>query len=53
METYKNSIIAQDSTGYAPQHLMFSFFTDDGEECLGNGETIEDCKEQIDELINI
>ena len=29
---------------------MYSFFNDDGETYLGSGESIEDCKRQIDEL---
>jgi hypothetical protein len=49
MENYKGFIIADDCTGYAPKHLRFSFFTDDGETFIGSGESIEDCKSQIDE----
>ena len=47
---YNGYTIEEDNTGYAPKNLRFSFFTDDGERCIGSGETIEDCENQIDEL---
>jgi len=51
METeYRGYIISQDITGYAPKDSQFAFFLDDGELYCGRGESIEDCKKQIDEL---
>lgn len=47
---YKGYLIEEDYSGYAPKHLKFSFFNDDGETCFGSGKSIEDCKKQIDEL---
>ena len=46
---YKGYKIEPNNTGY----VNFDFYKPDGELISGNGETIEDCKEQIDELINI
>lgn len=43
--------IGQDMTGYAPKDMRFHFSFDDGETVLGHGESVEDCKEQIDELL--
>jgi len=48
---YKNYTIEQDNTGYAPKHLRFHFFAEDDEYAKGAGESVEDCKKQIDELI--
>jgi len=48
---YKGYLIEEDRTGYAPSHLKFSFFNDDGETCFGSGDSIEDCKKQIDDKI--
>lgn len=48
---YKGYLIEEDKTGYAPKHLRFSYFSDDGEKYWGMEETIEDCQKQIDELI--
>jgi hypothetical protein len=45
---YKGYKFDEDNTGYAPKHLRFSFYTDDGENISGSGESIEDCKQQID-----
>ena len=45
---YRNYTIDQDGTGYAPKQLKFSFFLND--EFIGSGSSIDDCKEQIDEL---
>ena len=47
---YKGYRIEIDRTGYASKEDMYSFFNDDGETYLGSGESIEDCKRQIDEL---
>jgi len=47
---YKDYIIDEDRTGYASKEDMYSFFNDDGENYFGSGESIEDCKQQIDEL---
>jgi hypothetical protein len=47
---YNGYLIEEDKTGYAPKHLRFSFFTDDGEKIIGSGESVEDCEKQIDEL---
>jgi hypothetical protein len=48
---YKRYLIEEDPTGYAPKNFRFSFYLDDGEKYWGSGESIEDCKKQIDELI--
>jgi len=48
---YKGYVISEDNSGYAPFNLRFNIFNDDGEFYFGSGESIEDCKEQIDELI--
>ena len=48
---YKGCLIEEDRHGYAPKDSKFSFFNDDGETYFGSGESIEDCKYQIDELI--
>ena len=47
---YKGYRIEIDRTGYASKEDMYSFFNDDGENYFGSGESIEDCKQQIDEL---
>ncbi len=47
---YKGYSIEEDKTGYAPKHLRFHFFAEDDEYAKGAGESIEDCKKQIDEL---
>lgn len=47
---YKDYLIDEDKTGYAPKEMRFSFFLDDGEKYCGSGKSIEDCKQQIDEL---
>lgn len=44
--------IEPDTTGYAPKESKFSFFLDDGEMYCGSGESIEDYKTQIDEILN-
>jgi hypothetical protein len=45
---YRNYKIERDGTGYAPKELEFSFFLND--EYIGSGSSIEDCKEQINDL---
>ena len=50
MENYKGYTFEEDKTGYAPKHLRFYFFAIDDEYAKGAGESIEDCKQQIDEL---
>ena len=47
---YKGYRIEIDMTGYALKENMYSFFNDDGETYCGSGKSIEDCKQQIDEL---
>ena len=47
---YKGYTFEEDKTGYAPKEMRFSFFLDDGEKYCGSGKSIEDCKQQIDEL---
>lgn len=48
-EIYKGYRIEPNNTGY----VNFDFYIHGDELVSGNGETIEDCEEQIDELINI
>lgn len=48
---YKGFLIEKDSTGYAPKHLRYSFFIDDGETFIGNRKSIKDCKQQINKII--
>ena len=48
---YKGYTIDPDMTGYAPKHSKYHFYIDT-EKFDGYGESIEDCKQQIDELIN-
>lgn len=48
-EMYKGYIIEPNNTGY----VNFDFYNPDDELISGDGETIDDCKEQIDELVNI
>ncbi len=47
---YKGYTFEEDKTGYAFKDDMYSFFNDDGETYFGSGKSIEDCKQQIDEL---
>ena len=51
MEKYKGYTFEVDKTGYAPKHLRVHFFSEDDEYAKGAGESIEDCKKQIDEII--
>lgn len=45
---YKGYKIDIDNTGYAPKNMQFHFWIEDGETVLGYGESIADCKKQID-----
>ncbi len=47
-QTYKGYRIEPNNTGF----VNFDFYKPDDELISGNGKTIEDCKEQIDELVN-
>lgn len=47
---YNGYTIEEDKTGYAPKHLRFHFFEND-EYAVGAGESVEDCKKQINEII--
>lgn len=49
---YRGYVIEEDNTGYAPKHLRFHFFELGDEIAKGCGESIEDCKRQIDEIID-
>jgi len=44
---YKGYFIEPNLTGY----INFDFYKPEAEKIEGNGKTIEDCKEQIDERI--
>jgi len=44
---YKGYTIIPNNTGY----VVYDFFREDDEIISGNGETIEDCKKQIDEIL--
>ncbi len=48
---YRGYLIEQDLTGYAPKSMEYSYFSGDGETYCGSGETLEDCKRQINELL--
>jgi hypothetical protein len=45
---YKGYTISPNNTGF----VSFDFYIDGGETIKGHGKSIEDCKEQIDELLN-
>lgn len=47
---YKDYFIEIDKTGYAPKDYQYFFFKECDEKATGFGESIEDCKIQIDEL---
>lgn len=47
---YKDYFIEIDKTGYAPKDSTYFFFKECDEKATGFGESIEDCKQQIDEL---
>ena len=48
---YRGYLIEQDLTGYAPKSMFYIFFSHDGEKYCGSGESTEDCKRQIDEIL--
>lgn len=45
---YKGYVIYPNNTGW----VNFDFHIDGSEKITGHGKSIEDCKEQIDELLN-
>ena len=48
---YRGYEISQDSSNFAPQELIF-YYTEEGEEAIiGYGESTDECKREIDELI--
>ncbi len=48
---YKGYEINQDNTGFAPKKMQF-YFTEEGEEqIIGYAESVDECKKEIDELI--
>ena len=47
---YKEYLIEIDKTGYAPKNSRYFFYKECEEIASGFGESIEDCKQQIDEL---
>lgn len=49
---YKEYFIDADKTGYAPKDSRYFFYKECDEKASGFGESIEDCKKQIDELLN-
>jgi hypothetical protein len=49
---YKGYSIERDRTGFAPIDSTYSFRLLEDDLVIGWGETIEDCKKQIDELLN-
>lgn len=49
---YKGYQIIEESTGWAPKWSKYNFFLEDEEESAGSGESIEDCKKQIDFIIS-
>lgn len=53
MIKYNGYTIEPDKTGYAPKDSTYFFFKECDEKATGFGETIEDCKTQINELINL
>ena len=48
---YKGYLIIADKSGYAPKSSKYSIFELDEEISCGFGESIEDCKNQIEQLI--
>lgn len=49
---YKEYIIEIDITGIATKDSRYFFYKECDEKASGFGETIEDCKKQIDELLD-
>lgn len=47
---YKDYFIEIEKTGYAPKDSQYLFFKECDEIATGFGESIEDCKIQIDEI---
>ena len=47
---YKDYFIEIDKTGYATKDSKYFFFKECDEKATGFGESIEDCKRQIDEI---
>ena len=43
--------INQDSSGFAPKELIFYYTEEDEEEIIGYAESVDECKKEIDELI--
>jgi hypothetical protein len=48
---YRGYEINQDNTGFAPKHSQFYYTEEDEEEIIGYGESVDECKKEIDELI--
>jgi len=51
METYKGYWFQFDKSGFAPKNSKVHFFSEEQDFAVGSGESIEDCKKQIDEII--
>jgi hypothetical protein len=51
METYKGYWFGFDKSGFAPNNSKVNFFSEEEDFAIGSGESIEDCKKQIDEII--
>jgi hypothetical protein len=51
MEIYKGFWFEFDKSGFAPKNSKVHFFSEDEDFAIGSGESIEDCKKQIDEKI--
>ena len=49
---YKGYSIEQDKSGFAPIDSTYTFRLLEEDLIIGYGESIEDCKKQIDELNN-
>jgi len=48
---YKGYLIEPDKSGYAPKDSQYFIFELDAEVSCGFGESIEDCKDKIDEML--
>lgn len=48
---YRGYLIEQDKTGFAPKKCSYHIYSHNGENYCGSGESIEDCKQQIDEIL--
>jgi hypothetical protein len=51
MKTYKGYWFEFDKSGFAPNNSKVHFFSEEEDFAIGSGESIEDCKKQIDEII--